>query len=79
MLVVATTTRLLLLNRDPSRDELRGRGVAVDLAAIEADLARRDALDQHVMAPAPDALVLSNETLRPSEEVDLILARLAEQ
>ena len=36
-------------------------------------------LDQHVMAPAPDALVLSNETLRPSEAVDLILARLAEQ
>jgi cytidylate kinase len=59
--------------------ELRSRGIAVDLAALEADLARRVALDQHVMAPAPDALVLSNETLRPSEEVDLILARLAEQ
>jgi CMP/dCMP kinase len=59
--------------------ELRSRGIAVDLAALEADLARRDALDQHVMAPAPDALVLSNETLQPSEEVDLILARLAEQ
>jgi cytidylate kinase len=59
--------------------ELRGRGFAVDLAAIEADLARRDALDQHVMAPAPDALVLCNEELKPSEEVDLILARLDEQ
>ena len=59
--------------------ELRGRGFDVDLAAIEADLARRDALDQHVMAPAPDALVLSNEMLLPSEEVDLILARLAGQ
>jgi cytidylate kinase len=59
--------------------ELRRRGVEVDLAAIQADLARRDALDQHVMAPAPDALVLSNETLKPSEEVDLILAHLAEQ
>jgi cytidylate kinase len=59
--------------------ELRARGIDVDLAALEADLARRDALDQHVMAPAPDALVLSNETLLPSEEVDLILARLAEQ
>ena len=58
--------------------ELRARGDAVDLAEIEADLARRDALDQHVMAPAPDALVLSNETLLPSEEVDLILTRLAE-
>jgi CMP/dCMP kinase len=60
-------------------DELRRRGIPVDLAALEADLARRDALDQHVMAPAPDALVLSNETLQPSEEVDLILAYLAEQ
>jgi cytidylate kinase len=59
--------------------ELRKRGFAVDLAELEADLARRDALDQHVMAPAPDALVLNNETLLPSEEVDLILARLAER
>ncbi|MDQ2996759.1 MAG: (d)CMP kinase [Chloroflexota bacterium] len=59
--------------------ELRERGFDVDEAALEADLARRDALDQHVMAPAPDALVLSNETLLPSEEVDFILARLAER
>ncbi len=59
--------------------ELRSRDFAVDLAEIEADLARRDALDQHVMAPAPDALVLSNETLLPSQEVEFILARLAEQ
>lgn len=58
--------------------ELRAHGYAVDLAEIEADLARRDELDRHVMAPAPDALVLSNETLLPSEEVDLILARLSE-
>jgi cytidylate kinase len=57
--------------------ELRARGAAIELAEIEADLARRDALDQHVLAPAPDALVLSNETLLPSEEVDLILERLA--
>jgi cytidylate kinase len=58
--------------------ELRARGAVVELAEIEADLARRDSLDQHVMAPAPDALVLSNETLLPSEEVDLILEHLAE-
>jgi hypothetical protein len=31
------------------------------------------------MAPAPDALVLSNETLLPSQEVDFILERLAER
>jgi cytidylate kinase len=59
--------------------ELRARGFDVDLAALEADLARRDALDQHVMAPAPDALVMSNDSLLPSEEVDFILARLAER
>jgi cytidylate kinase len=59
--------------------ELRARGHEIDLGDIEADLARRDGLDQHVMAPAPDALVLSNDTLSPSQEVDLILARLAEQ
>src|SRR4029079_14460929 len=35
--------------------ELRDRRFDVDLAALEADLARRDALHQHVMAPAPDA------------------------
>jgi cytidylate kinase len=58
--------------------ELRSHGYPADLAQIEADLARRDALDQHVMAPAADALVLSNETLLPSQEVDFILARLAE-
>jgi CMP/dCMP kinase len=58
--------------------ELRARGFDVDLSALEADLARRDSLDQHVMAPAPDALVLSNESLLPSQEVDLILERLAE-
>lgn len=58
--------------------ELRARGVDVELAALETDLARRDALDQHVMAPAHDALVLSNESLSPSEEVDFILLRLAE-
>jgi len=59
--------------------ELRSHGYPADLAEIEANLARRDALDQHVMAPAADALVLSNETLLPSQEVDFILARLAER
>jgi cytidylate kinase len=58
--------------------ELRTRGYAADLVEIEADLARRDALDQHVMAPAPDALVLGNDTLSPPQEVDVILARLVE-
>ena len=57
--------------------ELRARGREVTLEDIEADLARRDALDQHVMAPAPDALVLNNDSVSPTQEVDVILARLA--
>lgn len=56
--------------------ELRARGVAADAAAIAADVARRDALDQHVMGRAPDALVLHNDALLPEQEVELIVARL---
>jgi cytidylate kinase len=54
--------------------ELRKRGQAVDRAAIEADVARRDALDRHVMDRAPDALMLSNDDLSPEQEVDVIMA-----
>ena len=56
--------------------ELQARGLAADTAAIEADVARRDALDQHVMGRAPDALVLNNDDLSPEAEVDAIVAQL---
>jgi len=56
--------------------ELRARGQAIDLAALEADVARRDALDRHVMDQAPGALVLNNDVLSPEEEVEVVLARL---
>lgn len=56
--------------------ELRARGAAADLAVIEADVARRDALDRHVMDSAADALVLNNDALTPEQEVELILERL---
>lgn len=59
--------------------ELRKRGQSVEPAAIEADVARRDALDRHVMDIAPDALVLSNDELTPEQEIEVILARLQEQ
>jgi len=59
--------------------ELQARGVAADTAAIEADVARRDALDQHVMDRAPDALVLNNDDLSPEAEVDAIVAQLEAQ
>lgn len=59
--------------------ELRKRGQLVEPAAIEAEVARRDALDSHVMGRAPDALVLSTDDLTPEDEVDVIVAQLREQ
>lgn len=57
--------------------ELRGRGRAVELAHIRADIARRDNLDQHVMAPAPDALIFQGDGLSPEQEVEAIMAHIA--
>lgn len=54
-------------------DELRARGREVELGAIQADVARRDALDRHVMAPAPDAIVIQGDGLSPEDEVELVL------
>jgi CMP/dCMP kinase len=59
--------------------QIRERGDQADLAAIEANVARRDSLDRHVMDQAPDALVLNNDALSPEQEVELILARLSAQ
>lgn len=56
--------------------ELRQRGMAADAPAIEAEVARRDALDLHVLGRAADALVLSSDDLTPEQEVDLVVARL---
>jgi len=53
--------------------QLRERGQRTDLAAIRADVARRDALDSHVMQQADDAISLSSDALSPEEEVDFIL------
>lgn len=53
--------------------ELRQRGQPADLATIEAEMARRDDLDQHVMGRAADALVLGNDTLSPDQEIEQIL------
>jgi cytidylate kinase len=55
--------------------QIRERGGTADLAQIRADVARRDALDRHVLAPAPDALVLDSDTLSPEDAVAAILAR----
>lgn len=58
-------------------EQIRARGGMVDLAIIRTEVARRDELDRHVMAPAPDAVVLQGDDLSPEDEVAAILARLA--
>jgi CMP/dCMP kinase len=58
--------------------QLHARDQPADLGAIEADVARRDGLDHHVMGRAPDAIVLSNDALSVEQEVELILRHLAE-
>lgn len=57
-------------------DELRARGRAVELGVVQDDVARRDALDRHVMTPAPDAIVIQGDDLSPEEEVELVLEYL---
>jgi cytidylate kinase len=59
--------------------ELRRRGQPAEQAAIEADVARRDGLDQHVMGRAADALVLNNDDLSVDQELDIIMAHLGQQ
>ncbi len=41
------------------------------------EIARRDALDQHVLRPAADAVVLSTDGLSPDDELAWVLAYLA--
>jgi len=53
--------------------ELHARGQDVALADVRAEVARRDALDQHVMAPAPDAVVIHSDGMSPAEVVEAIL------
>jgi cytidylate kinase len=53
--------------------ELRARGREVSIEEVRADVGRRDALDQHVMAPAPDAVVIHSDGLSPADVVDAIL------
>jgi cytidylate kinase len=49
------------------------RGGTRSQAELEADLARRDGLDRHVMQPAADAVVLATDELSPAEEVEWVL------
>lgn len=46
---------------------------APPVAEVREAIARRDALDEHVMRPAPDAVVLHTDGLSPAEELAWIL------
>jgi cytidylate kinase len=50
-----------------------------DVAQMRDAIARRDALDQHVLQPAPDAVILRTDGLSPDDEVAWVLHYLAEQ
>jgi CMP/dCMP kinase len=55
--------------------ELSAKGTNTLLEQVQADIARRDELDDHVMQPASDALVLDTETCAPHECVDWIISQ----
>ncbi len=56
--------------------ELQARGIDVSPADVQAEIARRDEHDAHVMVPANDALILANDTMSPAEEIDWILDQM---
>ncbi|MBX0327485.1 (d)CMP kinase [Oscillochloris sp. ZM17-4] len=47
------------------------------LDEVRFDLARRDDMDQHVLRPAADAVMLKNDGLSPEAEVDWIMDYIA--
>lgn len=61
------------------RARRRARDVAdhPPVAQVRDAIARRDALDQHVLQPAADAVVLRTDDLSPQDELAWVLAYLA--
>jgi CMP/dCMP kinase len=56
--------------------ELRARGREALEDEVRAEIARRDALDRHVMAPAPDAVIILSDGLSPDEVTEAVLERI---
>jgi cytidylate kinase len=56
--------------------ELQRRGTPAVYSEVHAEIARRDALDRHVMAPASDAMVIVSDGLSPEEITAAVLRRL---
>lgn len=55
--------------------DVRARGENPPFEQVRQDVARRDSLDSHVSAAAPDALVLLSDDMSPEEEVAWIIER----
>ena len=54
-------------------DERRSVGAALPLPEVRADLARRDSLDQHVLYPASDAVILHTDGMTPADELTWVI------
>jgi cytidylate kinase len=59
--------------------ELRARGRAADAADVRAEIVRRDGLDRHVSAPAPDAVIISSDGLSPDEVAAAVLEHVLQR
>ncbi|PDW02764.1 (d)CMP kinase [Candidatus Viridilinea mediisalina] len=57
--------------------ERRTSSAESDLPQVRHDLARRDNLDQHVLRPAHDALILNTDDMTIADELDWIMDHLA--
>ncbi len=60
-------------------EELRAKGRDTTEDSIREAVARRDALDRHVMLCAPDALIIDGDRMTPDDEVALVVETLAHQ
>lgn len=60
-------------------DEVQGRPDPPPLTQVRESLARRDVMDEHVMHPASDAVILRTDGISPDEEVTWIMEYLARQ
>lgn len=57
----------------------QAKGRQVSLEEVQTELARRDALDNHVLHAAKDAIVLATDTRSPDASVAWIIARFAQE
>ncbi|MFM2033026.1 MAG: hypothetical protein RLZZ297_1791 [Chloroflexota bacterium] len=54
--------------------ELAARGESIDVAALTAAIAQRDARDAHVMQPAPDAVHIDGAAQTPEQTLAYVLS-----